>query len=511
MEKYFQHKSTLWPPTKEEKGLFGRAVAFSHSRIAVAAENVELSGYIHHNNNYTGVIYVYDYNALTDSYEINKGTGDNHIIPQPHDQIRPGTLGSRLIISSNGKTILAGAPYSDIRTDFKDIKLDPDYPESKVTYSDGEYYSEVGALYLFEENSQGIWEQKAISIPKNVICLGGYGRSMSGAEDLSSFVGAYYNKIGKGLPTIIGQVFVTQKTDSGYNQRPQITPPPEINNVNTQRFGASLSFHQTSELYITTLAKNTDSSQTPDKGGVYEYQPNSDQEYEFKATITVDEASQYQQFGIKSTFLGDKYAAIYAEKTGDNPENTIFMIKREQGAGTAWPTTPFQKITFTNTSVSDLYFCSPNFEEDDIYLAVIISADPNSYINIYLKKKGEEKFLLFQTINDPRIVDPESTLPYDLQNVTFASDFSWDRQTCTKFVIGAMGKNGQYNQTTPNEYSRAYVYELKESGNDGKDNLVVITVSCVCAAVVLVIIIVVTIVVIRRRKVRDDHINIDAE
>lgn len=508
--KKFEIKHTIWPPSTTEKSLFGRAVAFSNSRIAIAAEYLIIPGYENHNKNYTGAVYVYDYDPSSNSYKINKGIDNNRLYPLKVDGIKPGTLGSRLIISSDGKSLLAGAPYTDIRNDYPGIHLDAgDVYTSE--YSDGTYYSEVGALYLFTEDKNGNWNQEYLSVPENVICLGGYGRSMSGSRDLQNFVGAYYNKIGKGLPEIVGQVFVTRKINSTcYIQDKIDSPPGVVFNKNTQRFGASLSFHRSNELYVTTLSKIPDDESKGDEGGVFEYTPDKDYNYNYKSSITVKNSKDYDQFGIKSTFYGETLAAIYGRKNmATYDEDSIFLIQKDESQ-LEWPNDPFQVITFTNLTVSDIYLCSADIKSDSTYLAITVSQSANceNSILIYEKKPGQSQFEHFQTIDEPHI--SRSDVPYDKQGINFASDFSWDKDTCTRFIVGAMGKNGEKKETTPNEFSRAYIYEFTEQKNKSIDKTtLIIIIVCSIIAVILIVVIVVTIVIFRKRKNREGHENLD--
>lgn len=514
--KQFEIKHTIWPPSTTEKSLFGRAVAFSNSRIAIAAEYLQIPGYENNNNNYTGGVYIYDYDSTSDSYKINKGIDNNRLYPLKVDGIKPSTLGSRLIISSDGKSLLAGAPYSDIRTDYPNIHLDSDYKTHVYKYNDGTYYREIGALYLFTEDEKGNWHQEYISVPENIICLGGYGRSMSGSRDLQNFVGAYYNKIGKGIPEIVGQVFVTRKINSTHYIQTKVEPPPGITfNKTTQRFGASLSFHRSNELYITTLSKIPEDQGKGDEGGVYEYAPDKDHNYNYKSSITVDNSKDYDQFGIKSTFLGETLAAIYGRKNMiSNDEDSIFLIQKEESQLT-WPKKPFQIITFTDAEVSDIYLCSADVNSESTYLAVTASKSGCNYndILIYERKINQPKFELIQNITEPKISRPGVDVPYDKQGVNYGSDFSWDKDTCKRFIVGAMGKDGEKKNTKPNEFSRAYVYEMTEnnSGKSKDKTTLIIIIVCVVVAVVLVVVIVVTVILIRRKKRSQGEVNDNME
>ncbi|OHT16033.1 hypothetical protein TRFO_13522 [Tritrichomonas foetus] len=496
----FNLTHTLWPPSLSEKGLFGRAVSFAGSRIAVSAEYVQVPGFVNHNKNYTGVVYIYDYDASSDNYVLNKGTDNNRIEPQAVDRINPGTLGSKVILSSDGKLLLAGAPYTDIRTDFSGIVLDPTQKVEFNEYQDGQYYAEVGALYLFREDEKGNWKQEYVSVPNNVVCKGGYGRSMSGSYDLHFFAGAYYNKIMPNLPDLIGQVFITSKNDQGYKQDQAILPPPEINNSETQRFGSSLTFHEKNKLYVTSLAEKPESQEEGDDGGVFEYH-NKDGVWKLVANITESSAKSFDQFGIRSAFRGDDLAAIYGRKNTAPIQHNIFILPK---VNDVWATTPQQTISFLDEEVTDLFFCSSTASKNN-YLAIIVSNN----IVIYEQNPDSLLYTLLQNITDPRIVHQDVTTPYEEQGVTFASDFSWDSNQCNKFIVGAMGRYGSGASSVPNEYSRSYVYELIDVEEPKSEDNTWLVVGCVVAAVVVIIIVILTIFMVRRNRVRNGHINMD--
>ena len=336
---------------------------------------------------------------------------------------------------------------------------------------------------------------------------------MSGSRDLQNFVGAYYNKIGKNLPEIVGQVFVTRKINSTYYIQTKVdTPPGVIFNNATQRFGASLSFHRSNELYVTTLSKNPTDKEKGDEGGVFEYTPDQNNNYIYKSSITVNNAKDYDQFGIKSTFYGETLAAIYGRKNMiSSNEDSIFLIQKEETQDD-WPKEPFQIITFIDSTVTDIYLCSADIKSESTYLAITItqSGCNQSNILIYERKPGQSQFELFQTITDPRVTRPGVDIPYDKQGVNYASDFSWDKETCTRFIVGAMGKNGETKETTPNEFSRAYVYEFteKKSKSIDKTTLIIIVV-CSIAAVALIVVIIITVIFLRRRRTREGHDNLE--
>jgi hypothetical protein len=81
---------------------------------------------------------------------------------------------------------------------------------------------------------------------------------------------------------------------------------------------------------------------------------------------------------------------------------------------------------------------------------------------VYQENEATEQFELFQIIDDPEVVQSEVTVPYEEQHVHFGSDFAWEVNQCTRFVVGAMAKmDGADGLPTP--FGRAYVFTLTET------------------------------------------------
>lgn len=95
--------------------------------------------------------------------------------------------------------------------------------------------------------------------------------------------------------------------------------------------------------------------------------------------------------------------------------------------------------------------------------------------------------------------------------MNYASDFTWDRDFCKRFVVGAIVKSGQTKESISNEFSRAYFYEYSEKNDKPKVKTTFIIISaCVIAAIVIIVVVIVTIILVRRNKSRDKYDNADS-
>jgi hypothetical protein len=265
-EGQFSLKQTLWPPSADDTGLFGRSVSFSAQRIVVGASMFQSPGRIQHNGNQTGAVYPYTYDAEKDCFFPSPGTSASpfRIDPSKSPDIVPGTFGSKVQISLDGTALIVGAPYTDVSTTYRDFVInDTDFDPSTdiVNYTDPEgisqsFYSEIGAIYLFMLQNDGSWIQDRVSVPATIVYRGGYGRSLAGNDNLRTFAGAYFNKIrpGSSIPQKVGKVFVESRTDFGLRQYPVIDPPPPITNKSTQRFGSVLSLFDDKTLFVVSQA-----------------------------------------------------------------------------------------------------------------------------------------------------------------------------------------------------------------------------------------------------------------
>ena len=521
----FKLKQVLWPESLNERGLFGRSVAFSKNRIVIGASMLEIEGREHHNENQTGCLYPYDYNPATDQYEPSKGNSEEYefrVDPANQSFILPGTFGSKLEISDDGKTVIVGAPYSDVLVDYKpdgwpqgepyfivaeeekDLETEGnDTSGADIIYYETDadqkrYYSELGAIYVFEIDDNNKWVQKQVSIPRTVVYKGGYGRALAGTSDLSSFAGSYYNKIPykdgrpifkKGIPQKIGKVFVEKKdSQTGmYKQADVIDPPESIFNKTSQRFGSGLNFYQKDTLFVTSQEKHFSQEGDGDPSGIFVYKQDNDGKWQPNGNITNDVMqTSYSQFGLLAAVRDNGIAAIYGQDTFTKANDTVILSLDEESRN--WKT---QQVINLPEAVTDvgMFFCSAK------------TGDKN---NNFLAMVFEATIEIWQ--------DPKSTrvdTPYEKQYIEFGSDFSWDKETCTKFVFASMSKGGTGGDSVPQPYGRAYLFSLTEDEPNNND-VAIIAGSTVAAVVVVVVIIVVVVVLLKKRRYRENAQQLEA-
>lgn len=516
----FQLKQVLWPKSVNEEGLFGRAVAFSQNRIVVGASQLVIEGREHHEDNRTGCLYPYDYDPATDQYIASKGNDPDEFRVLPSEdqtgKIIPGNFGSKLAISGDGKTVVVGAPYTDVAIDYRDDFTIPDEEEEEkveddiITYSGSEqkYYSELGAIYVYKIDEDGNWTETYISVPKTVVYKGGYGRAVAATSDVSSFAGSYYNKIPnknpEGIPLKVGKVFVETKNENDeYVQSAAIDPPETIFNNRTQRFGSTLNFFEQSTLFVTSLAKNI-SGPTDDPSGIFVHKKQTDGSWKLEGNITANGSDQYPQFGLFAAIRDDSLVAIYGSKTialgPDNKpvkgENAIFILSADESGN--WKSEPQQVIQLAEDKPlgdTGMFFCSASTGDKKYnFLALLF----DEHVEIWEQDYSTKEYKLFQRIDDPKSIREEhKDTPYDQQGIIFGSDFSWDQETCTKFVLAGMSKADDGNVPSW-KYGRVYVFSLTDDKPDNNDKAIII--GCSVAAVVVVIVVVVVVVVLIRKR-----------
>ncbi|KAH0790946.1 hypothetical protein GPJ56_005081 [Histomonas meleagridis] len=500
--KYFELKQTLWPPTDNELGLFGRAISFSRDRIAVGAEYLKIDGFKipddPENEDRIGGVYVYDYNPSTGSYTISPGNNETFKRIQPqkdskYPNVIPGTFSSRLLLSDDGQRLIVGAPYTYVPTSLRDFKIyDATWnvkQDDDTVVSDGvEYYREIGAIYEYIRQDDGSWLQNGISIPSTIIYRGGYGRAIAGSSDLSIYAGSYYNKFRSSVRKVGG--VNTETFGSNINNQRYISPPATINDAEKQRFGSTLDFYGTDSLYVTTTTQNSGGL-----SGVFPYTYRNN-DWQAQDEITCNGADDYEYFGMSTTFRikqDDALIALYASNHKTDKSNAIFILAR--GDGNLWSKTPQQIIQLGNESISDMFFCSAG---ENNFLSVLFGSEDSIYIKIYQQNAATKQYEIFQTIYDPKISYPGTTVSYEEQYIIFASDFDWDSEQCSKFIVGAMSKSGKGMETKPKPYSRVYVYELTTK-EDGSHSKVGIIIGCVVAVVAIIAVVIFVVIMIRKK------------
>lgn len=503
-------RQTLWPPSENELGLFGRAVAFSHDRVAVGSEYLDIEGWkFPEGDNRIGAVYVYDYDAATNKYTISKGNNEEYNRIEPKNDTRypgviPGTFSSRMMLSDDGETLIVGAPYTWIPKDMEGLTVvegqNAEEDEAIGSVNGVDYYKEIGAIYVFKRNADGSWKQTDISIPKNILYRGGYGRALSGTSDLSRFAGAYYNKFKSSIKKI-GGVSVEDIKNGNVENQMYISPPDELTDKTKQRFGSTVDFYGRTELYISTTTQG-DSG----KSGVYYYTYNSDK-WEKKEKIEANGSENYKEFGLSAAFRihdTDALIAIYAENS--NTDNAVFIMSRGESG---WNKEPQQIIRLgggdLSEKFSDMFFCS---QGENNFLTIILDINDEPVIQIFSQSPSTKLYELFQTIKEPKI-SRYSNITYENQSINFASDFAWDTETCSKFVVGAMSKYGQGMKSTPDRYSRSYVYELVQAPDKSSSSNTGVIVGCVFACVAIIALVVVVVIFIRRKNSQATKINND--
>ena len=148
-------------PIQQENDLFGRSVALCSSltKIVVGAS------WRNHNkdkNLRSGALFVYDFNFTKHEWQQTQ-----EIYPdlQFNENVTVLNLGDTVEFSTDCNTIIAGAPYSSLKTE-KGIK------------------NETGSVVIFQKGeNENQYQQIHIGIPLQPIAGGGFGRTLAISPD----------------------------------------------------------------------------------------------------------------------------------------------------------------------------------------------------------------------------------------------------------------------------------------------------------------------------------------
>ena len=519
----FVLKQTIWPEdASDDSSYFGNSVAMSSNYVLIGAEYLNITGVKHPNEDKTGALYIYRYNSTTDTYQLIEGnTNGLHRLQPQVDNVDylPGTFASDVRVADDPARILVGAPYTYVKSDIlNDVpvfneSLQKDWSDEEIyyTHSNSENYTkEIGALYVYSFDAQSQrWNELKVSIPNEIVYLGGYGRVLTMSEGMNKFAGAYFNKLrpGRGLPPTIGCVFVSYFDDNGNVQMyPPIEPFEEMTQPDYQRFGAQLRFMGQNQLLIVCLDQSTEG---PNMAGTYTYDLRNGERWEYSGKIDFQGSSDYSSYGTTVDVRNDNNNYLIAMSAEHNDgSNRVILI-----SSTSTGQTPPQQIINTGTYAPEtLHFCGQ-------YLAIKFDYE-NTTVAIYRQNENLQ-YELFQTITDPKLVkEGLDNIDYESMGVRFPGQFAWE-PTCSKFVIGSQSGEGGGLDRESLPYGRAYIYQFDDSPNpdtggpDDSDNnngpkgndpdVGLIAGVTVAAVVVVVVIIVVIIVVVRKRSLKDKN------
>ncbi|OHT08308.1 hypothetical protein TRFO_04922 [Tritrichomonas foetus] len=511
----FKLKQTLWPDTTVDKaGYYGNSVDMSTDFAVVGSQYFNISGVTHHNSDRTGVVYAYKYNPTTDQYELTKGNTPKYNRIEPDTKsttFLPGTFSSSVHITNDPPRLLVSAPYTNVAKDYKndwpifDENRQFAFNESQhiITQNGKEYYKELGAIYLYKFNvDTSLWEEEHVSVPSELMWLGGYGRTMAASNSLNKFAGSFMNKLKPQavmVPKTLGEVFVSYFDDNGNVQMyPPIRPFAELTNYSHQRFGYQLSFVDQDKLFMVILDKDTGDYQ-----GTYLYQLNAQNTWEQKHKVAFkDENSLYSNVGtsvgVRSDSSDNYLIAMNGTRKSDK-HNVIILVN---GNANAAEKEPIQVIDLENDYADYFKFCGD-------YLAVNMLKT----VNIYKMNSATKQYELFQTIKDPEVISDfhkEQGIKYSDMEVTFPGNFAWEPEKCNQFILGAESATGAGLNREEAPFGRAYIYKLDESTGSGQEGTtekpkdVALIAGCTAAAVIVVIIIIVVIVVVVKKKKGND-------
>lgn len=503
-------KQTL-KPDPDFWGIYGRAVAISGAdpqRLVVGASwnkysEMDKSLSINHRTgNATGALYVYQYDSEAGEYKL---MGDP-LYPKDDENCHVFNMGSTVVISTDGNRIVAGAPYSDVK--------------SKA----GVFLDQVGALVVWDYNKDSKkWEQTALiynkepkskaESPENYDEGQGLGRSLTATPDCQIIASAYYNKPNY-LPDDQGVVFITQQNaDSSWNALQRFEPSEAYTGKEIKgkhfKFGASLKFVDASTLIVATYVwKSTKDNVSFEKDfGTVILNRKDNNKWVVKSIIPVPEVpegKEYTGYGhpismpIKNQNIFGVTAA-YEDNT-----NTFYILENKDNT---WKTA--QAIDYSGEyGWSAAGFCS-----DEVFFTQQSDRkDENNQTATYItffRKQNDGKYQKAEEFKGKQYPDSP---------INFGSDVQWGPD-CKSIYVGAMSKNmtGQKLKThTPWAGSEVLIYRIPnadpETGQEGgklttgQKTAIGVSVAVVC---LIIIAIIVTVVILRKNKKNNDQSGAD--
>jgi hypothetical protein len=429
-----------------------------------------------------GVAYVYQYSSEKGEYVFKQ-----RIEPTDSNDVKIKNFGSTIRISADGKRIVGGAPYSDVKS------------------SAETFLTEAGAIVVFDYNEEtSQFEQKAVLHVENPTKEQdegqGLGRSLTTTPDCKVIASAYYNK-----PKMVkfihdhGVVFVTEEKGgqfSNFKNEARIEPSTVYDGYSKDdffKFGSSLTFVDAQHLLVSSYLftnKDVEGAVPNTKYGTAFLKKDGDR-WVKDSVIGVPPAPSddaYEEYGspVSMPFDNQKVMATYGMHKS---KKTMFYINEFNG--TVWNNVQ----TIEASSSTGAVFCNANvfftdagseYNEDNTMY--------KSKIGIY-RRNSEGKYILSETIESEQI--PEAN--------DFGSDMQWG-DDCKSIYVGSMAKNDTSktggSKHTPQLGSRAYIYRLTEErkNNSDDDDTVVIIVCSVLGACLIAGVIIGVILYVRKNK-----------
>ena len=451
-------------PSVDNYGIFGRSVALSHdenNKLVVGASWETVATAYR-----AGKVYVFEYDSDQSKY-IQK----QDLAALNNERVIFNNTGSTIEISSNGKRIVAGAPYS--------------------TVDDQE---QVGALCVWDyDDEKQVFEQTAIITPvinaSKDDAFQGFGRSLTMTSDGKTIASAYYNK--PNVQQYIddqGAVFVTSETSPGVWSTPQKLSPPEEYLGKRLKFGSDLKFVDASHLVVAVTL--FDQFEGP---GTCYYSKNSNNQWILEQNILPDSVNQGKYKDYKFSEYGAPIGMPTQTTLGisasfeDAPITGAFYLLNK--AGNKWDTSNPQIVEFPqDVDLEGISYC-----DADTFMThasnVKDPSDPSKRTDAIIIYRRNIDTGVFEVRGSETMYPPEDRP--DLLN--FGSDMAWSSD-CSAVAIGAFTKyphdESNPHSDEPSNESRVYIYRnVYDPDADGLSSGAIAAITVVCCLIVIVVVV----------------------
>lgn len=406
-------------PEEATLNLFGRSVGFcpSTQRIVVGAEweNSDTT-------DRAGALYIFDYNREKRSWHQSAVIKASDIELEGNFTAKIRSLGSTVQISSDCRTIIAGAPMTDY-----------------VNNVNGDAAEEVGSVLLYEEVGKK-WQIKNLMVPHPMEIGGGYGRTLAASSDLKFYSAAYFNKAGEGSE-IVNKVLVSMEVAPKVWSEPESLDPPVM--LDLSSFGGNLQFIDASTLLVGS------------KEGAFIYKKTEvadDIRWEKRREIVLERITElsdkYTSFGEHVTMPENDQTLLAISAQGPDGDGIVFVTRDD--VTNTWEYSYDVPFPAGWTGIH-LDFCK------NIFLAATgqRTTDDRTESAVFLFHRNKTgMFHLAENVTQPS-EDRDRA-----KHLNFVSSFAWDNDHCSRFVVGSMSKDkNDEGEHIPYEFSKAYVYQ----------------------------------------------------
>lgn len=441
-------------PENPSSDLFGRSAALcpDTQRIAVGAE--------WQGTDHEGGIYIFDYDRDKRSWSQTANIRPPSEVKKDNTTILLRSVGSTLFMSTDCKSIIAGAPSTLYRK-----------PNESGVVED---ILDVGAVVIFEEGTSG-WQMTHVLAPETLESGGGYGRRLAASSDVKYYSAAYFNKDGEGSHEN-GKVYVSMELSVDEWSSPFLLDVPE--GADTSQFGSAIQFVDASSLLVGSGSGVFMYKKTTKDGNLHWYLRRN------MSLSTITALNKYTSVGEYVSMPENAQDMVAISAVGSEYDGIVFMKRND--TDNTWRFD--YDVQMPKGAVGHLDFCKNR------YLATVGTITVNGTEKIavsLLERDRDGKFKLSENITQPIEDDDVS------KHMNFGASFAWDNDHCFRFVVGSMSKTKtEAGEHIAYQYGAAHVYHRSflSSIPHARQYVVLVAILTSCFGALFVAVIVVVIV-----------------